>query len=149
MGVLAYGDSQTGKGVYIQPIIAVRVELDRLAGDVQIKRVRFLLDGPAQPAEGLPAAAASLTLPWRATPPLATWIPPLAAAESCSLPSAPKTTGPTPSPSRPDGKIVAAGYADNGSDYDFALVRYTASGVPDTTFGSGGVVTTPIGSTFD
>jgi uncharacterized delta-60 repeat protein len=44
-----------------------------------------------------------------------------------------------------DGMIVVAGYAHNGSDYDFALARYTASGALDTTFGSGGVVTTPIG----
>jgi uncharacterized delta-60 repeat protein len=41
---------------------------------------------------------------------------------------------------------VAAGSAYNGSsDDDVALVRYTVSGAPDTTFGSGGVVTTPVG----
>ena len=28
---------------------------------------------------------------------------------------------------QPDGKIVAAGYAANGSVYDFAVVRYTIS----------------------
>jgi uncharacterized delta-60 repeat protein len=44
-----------------------------------------------------------------------------------------------------DGRIVAAGYASNGSDYDFTLVRYTTSGALDTTFGSTGVVTTPTG----
>jgi uncharacterized delta-60 repeat protein len=48
-----------------------------------------------------------------------------------------------------DGKIVAAGRANNGSDYDFAVVRYTVSGTLDTTFGSGGVVTTPIGPEKD
>jgi uncharacterized delta-60 repeat protein len=48
-----------------------------------------------------------------------------------------------------DGKIVAAGHAYNGSDYDFAVVRYTSSGDLDTSFGSGGVVTTPIGSGDD
>ena len=46
---------------------------------------------------------------------------------------------------QPDGKIVAAGWAHSGSDYDFAVVRYTVSGTLDTTFGASGVVTTPIG----
>ena len=45
---------------------------------------------------------------------------------------------------QPDGKIVAAGFrapfTQNGSD--FALVRYNADGSLDTTFGSGGRVTT-------
>jgi uncharacterized delta-60 repeat protein len=44
-----------------------------------------------------------------------------------------------------DGKLVAAGYADNGPDYDFALVRYNANGKLDTSFGRGGEVTTPVG----
>jgi uncharacterized delta-60 repeat protein len=48
-----------------------------------------------------------------------------------------------------DGKIVAAGYSYNGSDYDFALVRYNTDGSLDTTFGSGGKVTTPVGSIED
>ena len=48
-----------------------------------------------------------------------------------------------------DGKIVAAGDASNGSDFDFALARYTVSGDLDTTFGSSGVVTTPIGLSYD
>jgi uncharacterized delta-60 repeat protein len=50
---------------------------------------------------------------------------------------------------QPDGKIVVAGYADNGSDSDFALVRYTTSGDLDSTFGSGGVVITAISSGSD
>jgi uncharacterized delta-60 repeat protein len=50
---------------------------------------------------------------------------------------------------QPDGKIVAGGYAHNGSDFDFAVVRYTVSGTLDTTFGSGGVVTTSIGPGTD
>jgi uncharacterized delta-60 repeat protein len=50
---------------------------------------------------------------------------------------------------QPDGKIVAAGYASNGSDEDFALARYTVSGTLDTSFGSNGIVTTPIGSSYD
>ena len=44
-----------------------------------------------------------------------------------------------------DGKIVVAGYSF-GSNYDFALVRYTASGALDAGFGTGGKVITPIGS---
>jgi uncharacterized delta-60 repeat protein len=45
-----------------------------------------------------------------------------------------------------DGKIVAAGSVFNGSDFDFALVRYDALGVLDPAFGGGdGIVTTAIG----
>ncbi len=49
----------------------------------------------------------------------------------------------------PDGKIVAAGTSLNGLTYDFALARYNADGSLDTTFGSGGKVTTAIGSGYD
>jgi uncharacterized delta-60 repeat protein len=45
-----------------------------------------------------------------------------------------------------DGKIVVAGRSHNGSNYDFALARYTSAGALDLSFGSGGKVTTPIGS---
>ena len=45
-----------------------------------------------------------------------------------------------------DGKIVVAGYSYNGSDQDFAVVRYTAGGVLDTSFGTGGIVTTDFGA---
>lgn len=49
-----------------------------------------------------------------------------------------------------DGKIVVAGYTYNGSNlYDFALVRYTGTGILDNTFGMGGKVTTSIGSSDD
>jgi uncharacterized delta-60 repeat protein len=44
-----------------------------------------------------------------------------------------------------DGKIVAAGYSYNGSNEDFALVRYHIDGSLDTSFGTGGKVTTQIG----
>src|ERR1039457_5642024 len=44
-----------------------------------------------------------------------------------------------------DGKIVAAGYDDNGSGQDFALTRYNTDGSLDNTFGSGGIVTTNAG----
>ena len=48
-----------------------------------------------------------------------------------------------------DGKIVVAGSSDNGSNEDFALVRYKKDGSLDTTFGTGGKVTTAIGSGDD
>ena len=41
-----------------------------------------------------------------------------------------------------DGKIIIAGYAWNGSDYRFALARYTSSGILDPSFGTGGTVLT-------
>ena len=50
---------------------------------------------------------------------------------------------------QPDGKLVAAGYTDKGSNITFALVRYDADGSLDTSFGTGGKVTTPIGSIDD
>jgi uncharacterized delta-60 repeat protein len=51
---------------------------------------------------------------------------------------------------QPDGKIVVAGFATrNGIDSDFALVRYDADGTPDATFGTGGVVTTDLGTPSD
>ncbi len=51
-----------------------------------------------------------------------------------------------------DGKIVAAGFADIGSqdtDNDFALARYTTAGALDASFGTGGKVTTNIASVED
>jgi uncharacterized delta-60 repeat protein len=48
-----------------------------------------------------------------------------------------------------DGKLVAAGVASNGTNRDFALVRYDTAGIPDATFGTGGIVTTPIGTGDD
>ncbi len=41
-----------------------------------------------------------------------------------------------------DGKIVVGGYANPGSNYDFALVRYITNGTLDSTFGYNGKVTT-------
>lgn len=46
-----------------------------------------------------------------------------------------------------DGKPVLAGYASSVGTV-FALTRYTASGVLDTTFGTGGKVLTNVGGTF-
>ncbi|KAF0165884.1 MAG: Ig family protein [Rhodocyclaceae bacterium] len=48
-----------------------------------------------------------------------------------------------------DGRIVVAGFAWNGSNHDFALVRYNASGTLDTSFGTGGKVMTVFGTTND
>ncbi len=47
------------------------------------------------------------------------------------------------------GKIVAAGFVDSGTDSDFALVGYTATGGLDTTFGETGLVVTPISPADD
>src|SRR5262245_46259441 len=47
-----------------------------------------------------------------------------------------------------DGKLVAAGFHNTGSDNDFALARYNADGSLDTSF-SGGTVTTSFGSGND
>ena len=52
-----------------------------------------------------------------------------------------------------DGKIIAAGFSNNGTNNDFALVRYNPDGSLDTTFNPTGpipgIVTTPIGSGND
>lgn len=48
-----------------------------------------------------------------------------------------------------DGKIVAAGYAFDGSSYDFAVLRYDAAGTLDPSFNSTGIVTTSLGTSDD
>jgi len=51
---------------------------------------------------------------------------------------------------QPDGKILVAGTSDQGATgYDFALARYNADGTLDTSFGSGGRVTTSFGNDAD
>ncbi len=45
-----------------------------------------------------------------------------------------------------DGRIVAAGFSNNGSNLDFAIARYDPDGSLDATFDSDGKVTTAIGS---
>lgn len=50
---------------------------------------------------------------------------------------------------QPDGKIVAAGFASNGLNSDFALARYNADGTLDNTFSIDGKLTTAIGSSDD
>ena len=47
---------------------------------------------------------------------------------------------------QPDGKIVVAGYSHNyvsASNFKAALVRYNSNGTLDTTFGTGGIASTP------
>lgn len=48
-----------------------------------------------------------------------------------------------------DGKIVLVGFCGNGTNKDFALARYTANGVADSTFGTFGKVTTAFGTGND
>jgi uncharacterized delta-60 repeat protein len=48
-----------------------------------------------------------------------------------------------------DDKLVVAGYSSDGSSDDFALVRYTSTGSPDSKFGGDGKVTTSIGDGDD
>ncbi|MGV3661792.1 MAG: hypothetical protein ACO1TE_16520 [Prosthecobacter sp.] len=48
-----------------------------------------------------------------------------------------------------DGKIVVAGLAFTGTDFDMAVVRYTSAGALDTTFSSDGIVTVDIGGSHD
>ncbi|TNC99977.1 MAG: FG-GAP repeat-containing protein [Rhodocyclaceae bacterium] len=48
-----------------------------------------------------------------------------------------------------DGKILVAGYSFNGSNNDFALVRYNADGTLDTGFDGDGKLTTVIGTELD
>jgi uncharacterized delta-60 repeat protein len=45
-----------------------------------------------------------------------------------------------------DGKIVVAGSSPNGSDYDFAVVRFNTDGTLDTTFDSDGITTIHFGT---
>ena len=50
---------------------------------------------------------------------------------------------------QPDGKILVVGAASNGTDIDFAVVRYLPDGTLDTTFDSDGRVLTSVGSGTD
>jgi uncharacterized delta-60 repeat protein len=47
---------------------------------------------------------------------------------------------------QPDGKIVVGGESSDGSKTVFTLARYDASGSLDPTFGTGGIVTTQVGT---
>lgn len=53
---------------------------------------------------------------------------------------------------QPDGKLVVAGFTSNGTNgtnKDFALMRYNLNGSVDTTFGSCGKIVTHLGTTND
>ncbi len=50
---------------------------------------------------------------------------------------------------QPDGKIVAAGVAWNGSNYDFTIARFNINGSADSTFSDDGKQTTDFGSHDD
>src|SRR5687767_14597677 len=51
---------------------------------------------------------------------------------------------------QPDGKIIVAGTtSSNGTDYDFAVVRYNANGSLDTTYDGDGKLTTAVGTSYD
>ena len=51
---------------------------------------------------------------------------------------------------QPDGNVVAAGSClTGGTNTDFCLARYLADGTLDASFGTGGMVTTPVGSGSD
>jgi len=43
------------------------------------------------------------------------------------------------------GRIVAVGSSHNGLNNDIAIARYSSAGVPDASFGSGGVLVSPVG----
>jgi len=47
---------------------------------------------------------------------------------------------------QPDGKLVAAGFSQTGTQDELALVRYNTDGSLDTTFNATGMVTTAIGT---
>ena len=48
-----------------------------------------------------------------------------------------------------DGKIVVGGYSSNGTDDDFAIVRFDLNGSLDNTFDGDGKVILPIGNSWD
>lgn len=48
-----------------------------------------------------------------------------------------------------DQKILVAGWSDNGSDTDFAIIRYLPDGILDNTFGNMGIVTTDFAGNTD
>lgn len=50
---------------------------------------------------------------------------------------------------QPDGRIVVAGFYRDGSNLDFALVRYLADGSLDTSFNGDGHLTTAVGTSED
>jgi uncharacterized delta-60 repeat protein len=50
---------------------------------------------------------------------------------------------------QPDGKLLIAGYAFGPGNSDLLVMRLNADGSPDTSFGTGGITRTPVGSSED
>lgn len=50
---------------------------------------------------------------------------------------------------RPDGTIIIAGSRNNGTDFDFIIMRFFSDGTVDTSFGIDGTVITDFGGTRD
>ena len=50
---------------------------------------------------------------------------------------------------QPDGRIVAAGYAALGGEFQIAVARYLTDGTLDATFGGAGIVTVAYGNNSD
>ncbi len=50
---------------------------------------------------------------------------------------------------RGDGKLIAVGRSRVGSNWNIAIAQYTSGGTLDTSFGTGGIVTTDLGSSED
>jgi uncharacterized delta-60 repeat protein len=50
---------------------------------------------------------------------------------------------------QPDGKIVVAGTTNSNTGRKLALLRYTSTGALDTSFGTGGIVTTQLASSIN
>lgn len=50
---------------------------------------------------------------------------------------------------QPDGKMVVAGLAYNGSNFDFGVARYNTNGTADAGFGTGGRASVPVGTSHD
>lgn len=48
-----------------------------------------------------------------------------------------------------DGKIVTAGYSNNGSNDSITIVRYTSAGAADTSFGNSGVITPTVPGSYN
>lgn len=48
-----------------------------------------------------------------------------------------------------DGKLIVVGSVNDGPKSDFLVMRYSSSGTLDSSFGSGGITRTPIGSNND
>src|ERR1700746_2566495 len=92
-------------------------------------------------------ALASIQLPASATVSEGSLDPSFASIGQTSTPVGTNTTDRASSVAiQKDGKIVVAGLAHIGTTNEIAVVRYLSDGALDPSFGSGGKVTTPIGS---